>query len=145
VFIGQYRCSVKDNNRVEIPPAFRDSFASQLVITQGFDRNILVLPLETFGNLSRLVSALNIADPLARGLQRMLLGNAAYATIDQAGGISLPGALKEFAQMASDAVMVGQGNFIELWAQPLWYQQELNLQDAEANAMRFSSVNLAGL
>jgi len=145
LFIGQYHCSIEENNRVEIPAAFRDLLTGRAVITQGFDRNILVLPVEAFQDLSKLVAALNIADPLARGLQRMLLGNASNSVIDQSGAISLPDSLKEFAQLASDVVLVGQGNFFEVWSQALWHQQELYLQDAEANSQRFTSVNLAGL
>lgn len=145
MFIGQYQCSLEENNRLGLPAAFRDLLAGGLVITQGFERNILILPAEKFQNLSQLVSSLNIADPLARGLQRMLLGNAAYGSMDASGLISLPDTLKDFAQLTSRVVLVGQGNYLEVWSQNMWQQQEVNLQDAEANSSRFISMNLTGL
>jgi MraZ protein len=145
LFIGQFQCSLEEDNRVGLPAVFGDLLAGRVVITQGFERNILVLPADKFQDLSRLVASLNIADPLARGLQRMLLGNASYALVDDAGSISLPDALSEFARLASRVVLVGQGNYFEVWSQTLWEQQELVLQDAEANSQRYASVNLAGV
>lgn len=145
MFIGLYHLSFDQNNHIEIPKSLRELFAGQAVVTQGFERNLLVLPVDTFQNLFRLVAALNIADPLGRGLQRMLLGNASYATIDESGTLSLPEPLKEFARLASEVVMVGQGNYLEVWSLAAWQQQEINLQDADANSNRFVSMNLAGI
>ena len=145
MFFGQYHYPFDENYRVEIPENFRELLAGQVVVTQGFDRNILVLPVEAFQNLTRLVMALNIADPLARGLMRLLLGNASYSKIDQSGTISLQGSLKEFAGLQSGVVLVGQGKYFEVWSQASWHQQEVYLQDVEANSQRFTSLNLAGL
>ena len=145
MFFGQYHYPFDENYRVEIPENFRELLAGQVVVTQGFDRNILVLPVEAFQDLARLVMALNIADPLARGLMRMLLGNASYSKIDQSGTIGVQGSLKEFAGLQTGVVLVGQGKYFEVWSQALWHQQEVYLQDAEANSQRFTSMNLAGL
>ena len=145
MFFGQYHYPFDENYRVEIPENFRELLAGQVVVTQGFDRNILVLSVEAFQDLTKLVMSLNIADPLARGLMRMLLGNASYSKIDQAGSISLQAPLKEFAGIQTGVVLVGQGKYFEVWSQALWQQQELYLQDAEANSQRFTSMNLAGL
>ena len=145
MFFGQYHYPFAEDYRVEIPASFRELLAGQVVVTQGFDRNILVLSVEAFQDLTRLVMSLNIADPLARGLMRMLLGNASYSKIDQAGSISLQGSLKDFAGLQTSVVLVGKGKYFEVWSQALWHQQELYLQDAEANSQRFTSMNLAGL
>ncbi len=144
MFIGQHSCQIKDSQRFQLPSVFLKELGGEVVITQGFDRNLLALPVETFKSLSKIVSSLNIADPLARGLQRMLLGSAVYIQLGQDGTVNLPSTLSEFAKLASEAVVVGQGNFFEVWSTTLWEQQELNLQDAEANAHRFSSVDLSG-
>jgi MraZ protein len=145
LFYGQYHNQFKENNRLEIPANFRELLAGRVVITQGFDRNILALSLEAFEDLSRLVMALNITDPLARGLMRMLLGNASFLEIDQSGAISLKGSLKEYAGLDSEVVLVGQGKYFELWSRAVWHEQEIDLQDAEANSQRFASINLGGL
>jgi MraZ protein len=105
----------------------------------------MALPVEVFQELSKLLVALNIANPLARGLLRMLLGNASYVDIDQSGVINLTDSLKEFARLGPEVVLVGQGKYFEIWSQALWQQQQIDLQDAEANSERFISMDLAGL
>lgn len=145
MFYGQFFCSFDENNRAEIPARFRELLGGRIVITQGFDRNIMALPVEVFQELSKLLVALNIANPLARGLLRMLLGNASYVDIDQSGVINLTDSLKEFARLGSEVVLVGQGKYFEIWSQALWQQQQIDLQDAEANSERFISMDLAGL
>ena len=145
MFIGLYHCSFNKENRVELPGVFRGVLTGQAVVTQGFERNLLILPGPVFQNLFKLVTALNIADPLARGLQRMLLGHATFTDIDHSGNLEVPEGLKEFAQLASEIILVGQGNYVEVWSQPAWQEQEKTLSDAEANAGRFTSLNLAGL
>jgi len=145
LFYGQYNRSIDKHHRLEIPAGLRAALDGRVVITQGFDRNLLALPVDAFKDLARLVSALNIADPLARGLMRLLLGNAAYCEIDQTGSVVVPAALEQLAELQAEAVWVGQGKYLEIWSQALWRDQELSLQDAEANSQRFSSMNLAGL
>jgi MraZ protein len=145
LFYGQHQRSIDKNNRVEVPANLRAALDGRVVITQGFDRNLLALPEAVFNELTRLLTALNMADPLARGLMRMLLGNATYCDIDEAGSVVIPPKLEQLAGLESETVWVGQGKYLEIWSQLLWDEQELALQDAEANSQRFISMNLSGL
>lgn len=144
VFFGQYHQTVS-KHPIEIPANFRGALDGRVVVTQGFDRNLLAMPVENFESLAKLVSALSITDPLARGLMRMLLGNATFCDITRGGGIHVPGVLKSFAGLDSEIVWVGQGKYLELWSGELWSQQQQDLQNADANATRFVSMNLTGL
>jgi MraZ protein len=143
LFLGQYRYSFDDKDRLMIPARFRELLADGAFLTQGFDRNLVILTPGAFQEIYQLIMGLNIADPLARFLLRMVLGNATQLEIDESGRIVLPENLREFANLAGEAVLVGQGDYFEVWAPALWSQQEAHLQDAEANTMRFVSLNLA--
>jgi len=143
LFLGQYRYSFDDKDRLMIPARFRELLADGAFVTQGFDRNLIILTPEAFQEIYQLIMALNIADPLARFLLRMFLGNATQLEVDESGRIVLPGNLREFANLAGEAVLIGQGDYFEVWAPALWSQQEAHLQDAETNAMRFVTLNLA--
>ena len=143
MFLGQYRYSFDDKDRLMIPARFRELLADGAFVTQGFDRNLIILTPEAFQEIYQLIMALNIADPLARFLLRMFLGNATQLEVDESGRIVLPGNLREFANLAGEAVLIGQGDYFEVWAPALWSQQEAHLQDAETNAMRFVTLNLA--
>ncbi len=143
MFLGQYRYSFDDKDRLMIPARFRELLADGAFVTQGFDRNLIILTPGAFQEIYQLIMALNIADPLARFLLRMFLGNATQLEVDESGRIVLPGNLREFANLAGEAVLIGQGDYFEVWAPALWSQQEAHLQDAETNAMRFVTLNLA--
>ena len=145
MFFGQVVRSCDDDNLLAVPAKLGSSLVSPIVVTQGFDRNILVMPDEVFEKLSRLLMSLNMADPLTRRLQRLLIGNASYVEIDKNGMIMLPDALRQMTGITSEAVWVGQGNYLEIWSQEVWRQQELELQDFISNTQRFVSLNITGL
>jgi len=111
-------------------------------ILQGFERNLLVLPPEAFETLVRSMTAMNLADPLVRSLLRLMLGTARPVSLDKNSRLSLPGELKEFAQLEGDVILVGQGDFFEVWQPHLWEEQETLLRDALTNSSRFSTLNL---
>lgn len=116
--------------------------ADGAILTQGFDRNILVFTKPAFQEIALMVRRLNLADPLARSLHRMLLGNASPIEIDSNGSINLPEALKEFAGLDKQIVLIGQGDYFEIWSQAQWDPQETTLRDAEANSQRFAGMDL---
>jgi MraZ protein len=113
-----------------------------MFITQGFDRNLQVLTADAFQELYRRVLALNIADPLARLLHRLLLGTATELGIDN-NPLIIPDDLKSYANLQDEILLIGQGDYFEIWSPDLWKQQEAQLGDAETNSARFSVLTLA--
>jgi len=143
LFLGQYRYSFDDQNRLSMPAAFREPGTAGAFVTQGFDRNLLVLSTSAFEDVYRRVLAMNLTDPLARLLHRMLLGSAAPLDADEAGRFTLPPALREYAALDGDVVLVGLGDYFEIWSPALWGEQEAALHDAATNARRFAVLNLS--
>ncbi len=143
MFLGKYPCKLDGNNRLLVPASFRKQIAGGVYITQGFDRNLLVLTAGAFEEIYRRVTSLNIADPLARLLLRLILGTASEMEIEPSGHITISEELREFAQIGENNLMVGQGDYIELWALDLWAKLETQLRDAEANSARFSALTIA--
>ena len=110
-------------------------------MTQGFDRNLQVLTASAFEQLYRQAAALNTTDPLARLLLRLFLGNA--VELPQAGAsVAIPDNLKEYAGIQQNVLLIGQGDYFEIWAPHLWGEQEAQLMDADANASRFAALTL---
>jgi MraZ protein len=97
----------------------------------------------TFQEIYARLSALNITDPLVRLLLRMFLGKANYVENLENETISLPQDLLTYANLESNVVVVGQGDYVEVWSSDLWEQQQTEIQDAHANAQRFSSLTIS--
>ena len=87
---------------------------------------------------------MNMADLAARELRRMILSNAYPVEVDKVGRILVPQNLREFLGISSGELTVaGQGEYFEVWTPAEWKTQMDKLQDVEANAQRFATLNLS--
>jgi MraZ protein len=102
----------------------------------------MVLPPAVFQVLYDRLMAMNLADPTARLLRRIILGNALRVSPDGAGRILLSPNLRNYAELKTDVVFVGQGDYFEIWSPELWNEQEVQVKDAETNAQRFATLDL---
>jgi len=143
MFIGQSHQALGKANRLPLPVHFRAPLSDGVFITQGFDRNLWVHTARAFRAICLRVTSMNITDPMARLLQRMIIGTATELDMDETGGIHIPQNLREFADLNDEVILVGQGDYFEVWSPDLWHEQETQLQDAETNARRFVMLDLA--
>ncbi len=144
MFYGQYTLPINNNKSITFPEHFSDELSGNIFIVQGFDRNLIIMPENSFTELYQRVTSLNMADPLARLLLRLLLGNAVLTTLDEFHQMQLSDRLYAYAELSGEnkAVLVGQGDHVEVWSQRFWEKQNLDLQDANTNAHRFASLDL---
>ena len=76
LFIGKYFCGLDKDLRFLAPDGFKRYLADEVYITQGFDHNLWVLSNSAFQEIYEKLGRLNVADPLARLLFRLILGAA---------------------------------------------------------------------
>jgi MraZ protein len=143
MFLGQYQLFLDEDGHLVIPKPFRELFADGAYVTRGFEQNLLIMSEREFQEIYKRVAALNIADPLARLLLRLILGNASRLDISESGHVLLPQDLMSFAGLEKDVILVGQGEYCEAWAPTYWEQQAIILLDTVANAERFAQLDLA--
>lgn len=140
MFLGKHASRMDDKGHFSAPSIFQGQLSGGAYIIQGFDRNLLVLTPIAFEEIYRKVSAQNLADPLARLLLRMILGTAHELELDKNGFITLPRDLKDFAQITRELLLIGQGDYFEVWQPDLWEKQEIQIRDAAMNSSRFSTL-----
>ncbi len=145
MFLGQYRHAIDNKGRLTIPARFRDLLEDGAYITQGFDRNLMVLRAPTFEGISRRVSQLSMTDPAVRQLRRLIFSTADRADVDRNGRILIPQFLRDVAHVDGEAVVVGVGEYFEIWSPDVWDTQLDQLQDADGNAQKFSTFELFSL
>jgi MraZ protein len=143
LFLGHYFSQLKRSNHLVLPSHWRKLISGGVYLTQGFDQNLLILSEDTFHEIYLHITSLNIADPLARLLSRIFLGKASFVEVDRKGIVSLPASLMEYANLTIDFVIVGQGEYLEVWSPGLWHQQQSQINNAQANAQRFSTFTIA--
>jgi MraZ protein len=143
MYLGQHRIPFRSDLRLTIPEPYRDLFAEGAFITRGFEENLLLLSNVGFQELYRRAAGLNIADPHVRLLLRLIIANASEIEISTSGDVLIPEDLKSFTGPEQDLILVGQGEYLELWTPEDWEKQTTSLLDTAANANRFTHLDLA--
>jgi len=57
-----------------------------------------------------------------REMRRYLIGGAAEVEIDKQGRVLIPGNLRQFAHLEKNLVLVGAGDYFEIWDEQAWDQ-----------------------
>lgn len=144
MFLGQYQHNLDDKGRLMIPARFRQLLDGDAFITQGFDKCLMVMTGSYFKQVYERIEAMNLADPTARLLRRLILSNAYPVEVDKIGRMLVPQNLRTFLAIENgELVVAGQGEYFEVWMPALWSEQMTQLQDTEANKARFSTLDLS--
>jgi MraZ protein len=89
------------------------------------------------------INAMNLADPTARLLRRLILSNAYPVEVDKVGRILMPQNLRQFIGFDGEAIVAGQGDYFEIWMPSDWTTQMDQIHDTEANNQRFATLDLS--
>jgi MraZ protein len=143
MFLGQYTHNLDNKGRLTIPARYRDLLLDGAYVTQGFDRNLIVMTVTAFENMSQNVKQMSITDSKARLLRRLIFSNGEKVEVDKAGRILIPQFLRLGAGLNGEAIVVGVGDYFEIWSPEHWGEQASRLQDAEANADLFSMFDIS--
>jgi len=126
MFRGIAQLNLDSKGRLAVPARHRDLLlercAGHLVITADADRCLLVYPLPDWELIQQKLEGLSNLDPRVRDLQRRLIGFAVDVDMDNSGRVLIAPALRQYAQLEKNVVLVGQGKKFELWNQETWEQ-----------------------
>ncbi len=125
MFRGLQTINLDAKGRLAIPTKYRellvDLCASKLVATiDTEERCLLIYPANEWDLIQEKIEALPSFNPAARRIQRLLIGHATDMEPDASGRILLPTALREYAHLQKESVLVGQGKKLELWSKDVW-------------------------
>lgn len=139
MFIGEYRHTFDQKNRVSLPAKFRKDLGSSVVVTRGFDRCLFVYPKAAWKQEAEKISKHSVATQKGRGLARLMLAGASEAELDTAGRILVPDYLKSFAALTDKAVIAGVSDRIEIWDEAAWSAYTASIErDADSLAEHFA-------
>lgn len=124
MFRGVSSINLDEKGRLAMPTRYRAELAeccdSQLVVTVGLDKCLLVYPLPEFEEIERKLVKLPALNKKAKRLQRLLIGHATECEMDGQGRFLIPEPLRRFALLEKRVALIGQGNKFEIWDSELW-------------------------
>lgn len=135
MFLGTHAPRLDDKGRLVLPAKFREQLAGGLVLTRGQDRSLVVWPAAEFTAYSERLSEASRSDARVRAYLRVLFSGASDEIPDRQGRITVPPALREYAGLDREVIVVGNGTTAEIWDAQAWTtyldSQETNFSDLD--------------
>lgn len=120
---GTFYHNVDAKGRINFPAKLRELIGETFWISRGTsDRCLTVYSQEGWMDIMRQIGSLK--GPDAEKMRRWICSGATEVTPDKQGRILIPSALREYAQLEKDVVVVGAGRKAEIWSETLWKQAD---------------------
>ena len=139
MFLGTHTPRLDEKGRLILPAKYRDELAEGVVITKGQERCLYVWPLAEF---TRVTDAMRDAPVTGKGLRdysRVLFASASDEVPDKQGRITVPPALRSYAGLERDCVVIGANTRMEIWDATSWEtylaSQEESFSDASEEVL----------
>ena len=120
MFLGEYRQAIDEKGGLKLPSQFSAELASGMVVTRGFDRNLMLFPHHGWQLLAHKILNRPLSIQQSRALRRRLFSNAAVLKADQYGRIQIPASLSDFAGLEGEVVLAGMYDYLEIWNTQTW-------------------------
>ena len=128
MFLGTHSLRLDEKGRLFLPARFRDELAEGVVITKGQERCLFVFPLAEFRRVTEALSQAPVTQKTVRDYSRVFFASAWQEEPDKQGRVTIPPALREYAGLAKDCVVIGANARVEIWDSAAW---EAYLADRE--------------
>jgi MraZ protein len=143
MLIGEYKHTLDPKKRLSLPSKWREELGKKLVVTRGLDNCLFVYPLREWEKITEKIGQLPLGQADTRSFNRFFLSGAVEVEVDSVGRILVPDFLKDFAKLASNVVLAGIHNRIEIWDEEAWtsYKRTIESQ-ADALAEKLGEIGV---
>ena len=143
MLIGEYKHTLDPKKRLSLPSKWRKELGKKLVVTRGLDNCLFVYPLREWEKITEKIGQLPLGQADTRSFNRFFLSGAVEVEVDSVGRILVPDFLKDFAKLASNVVLAGIHNRIEIWDEEAWtsYKRTIESQ-ADALAEKLGEIGV---
>ena len=135
-FYGTYEHSVDDRGRIAIPARYRLSLADGAVLRASPDGCVALYSSE--GSESevelRLGEQRSTREMSGRRIRRAFLPGAFDIELDRQGRVLVPQALRGDADLDDSVVIVGCGDYVEMWNPTRWAEALASAAEADRGA-----------
>jgi MraZ protein len=126
VLLGEYRLSLDDKGRLSIPAVLRHTLHefyapndSALVVTRYFENCLVIYPKAVWLEIQEQLLGLQ-NDAGSRAFLRQFCASASVCNVDRQGRILIPPKLRQYAEIDSEALLIGVVKKLEVWAPARW-------------------------
>ena len=133
MFLGTHTPKLDDKGRLFLPARFREVLEPGVVITKGQENCLFVFKKADFEARAALLQQASLTQRPAREYGRMFFSSAHDDTPDKQGRVSIPAALRTYARLTKDCVVLGANDRLEIWDAAEWaaYETRADITFAE--------------
>ncbi len=107
MFLGTHEPRLDEKGRLILPAKFREDLSAGLVITKGQERCLYVFPSAEFATLTEQLRQAPVTVKGARDYMRVMFAGAHDEIPDRQGRITIPQALRTYAGLDRECVVIG--------------------------------------
>ncbi len=140
MFGGKFKHNVDAKNRFFIPAKMRDELGSSFIVAKSLREKCLkIYSTDAWNHYLEPIRQQN--RNLAERALRFLNESMAQVEPDSQGRIVLPQELMDFAEIEKSAIVVGCGDYAEIWSENA-YQKQKEEEDLAAMVAELESFGL---
>lgn len=117
MLIGEFHHNLDNKNRLMMPSKLLSGLGDEIVVTRGFEKCLMVYPLEKWESVIDKFSELSITKSDTRKFMRILLSGAASCKFDKENRICIPSVLKSYANIEKEVTILGLDDHLEIWSE----------------------------
>lgn len=133
MFLGEFTHKMDNKNRIMMPSEFRDILSEEFYITKGPEKSLVIYTKEEFEKQSQRLDNLIIENKKNRAIKRLFFSSTIKTSLDKQGRVLLNKNLRDYANIFSEAMIIGNNTTIEIWDVATWEayinEVEVNLSD----------------
>ena len=133
MLLGTHAPKLDDKGRLFLPAKFRDELQAGLVITRGQENCLYVFSAAEFQAVHDKIRQTPVTSVDARNYLRVFLSGASDELPDKQGRVTIPAALRQYAGLDKDLVVIGVGSRAEIWNAAAWSEYLSKQETAFAN------------
>jgi MraZ protein len=134
LFLGTHSPRLDEKGRLFLPAKYRDELAPGLVLTKGQERCLYVFPLPEFSRITEALRTAPVTAKAVRDYSRVFFASASDETPDKQGRLTIPAALRDYAGLQRDCVVIGANTRLEIWDAQAWTSYLDRQEDAFSDA-----------
>ena len=142
MFLGTHEPKLDEKGRLILPARFRDELSEGLVITKGQERCLYVFPANEFSLITERLRQAPVTEKKSRDYLRVMFAGAHDEVPDNQGRVTIPSALRTYASLEKNCVVIGANTRLEIWDSITW---NAYLSDREKTFADVSEEVLPGL
>ncbi len=127
---GTFEAKMDAKGRTFVPVKMRKDLGLTFMVTKWLDDCLAVYTMEKWNQVSAVLNAQPMAK--SRETRRFFFSSAAEIELDKQGRMLVPQILREYAGLTGDIVIIGAGDWAEIWSAERWKAHNEN-EELKAN------------